>query len=355
VRSLTCAGDLQTSLRLLMVTNMFPTAAAPDDGTPVADEHAALEAAGCEVELLHVPREGGGPRVYLGLGRQVDRLLNRVPSDLVVVMYGGVMADVVTRAVRDVPVVLTFRGTDLLGGRGRGVVHGLARRYGVIASRRAAPRAGGIVVKSRNLLAALPPAVDRSRVWVVPDGVDLDRFRPRDRAECRAALGWAPERRHLVFPGAAARPEKRFWLAEAAVAHLRAAGVDAELHPLEGVPHDGVATFLNAADAVLLTSAHEGSPNVVKEALACDVPIVSVDVGDVRERVQGLDGCHIADPHPRDLAQKLADVLARGGDVAGRDRVRDLALPSVAARLVSIYSAVAAAAARPAQAMGVGR
>ncbi len=336
--SLTSAAELQTSLRVLMVTNMYPTAAAPDDGTPVADEHVALEAAGCDVELLHVPREGGTRRVYLGLGRRVEQLVETTAPDVVAVMYGGVTADLVTRAVSDVPVVLTFRGTDLLGGRGRGLVHGLSRRYGVIASRRAAPRAAGIVVKSRNLLDALPTRVGRPRVWIVPDGVDLDRFRPRDRDECRSRLGWAAGRRHVLFPGSPLRPEKRFALAEAAVAR---AGGDVELHALVGVRHADVPIWLNASDAVLLTSVHEGSPNVVKEALACNVPVVSVDVGDVREWIGTVDGCALAEPTPEDLAVNLVQVLERDGPVVGRERVEGIAVDRVAARMLGIYASVA--------------
>ena len=317
---------------------MYPTPAAPDDGTPVADELTGLRSLGWQIELLHVPREGGSRRVYLGLARRVRDLVASTAPDVVLVMYGGVMADVVTRAVRDVPVVVTFRGTDLLGGRGRDLVHGLSRRYGVIASRRAARRAAGIVVKSQNLLEALPPGVDPSRVWIVPDGIDLDRFAPRDASECRADLGWDPGRRHVLFPGASDRPEKRFELAEAAVALMDG---DVELHALSGVSHDEVATWLNAADAVLLTSAHEGSPNVVKEALACNVAVVSVDVGDVREWIAGVEGCAIAGPTPADLAVKLRGALERGRPTRGRELMQNVAVVQVAAKLSEIYAAVA--------------
>jgi glycosyltransferase involved in cell wall biosynthesis len=103
---------------------------------------------------------------------------------------------------------------------------------------------------------------------------------------------------------------------------------------------------LNAADAVLLTSAHEGSPNVVKEALACDVPVVSVDVGDVREWIGPVDGCALADATPEDLGAALAAVLERHGRVAGREHVEGIAVEHVAARLLDIYETVARGSAR---------
>lgn len=347
-RSVTSPADLETSLRAVLVTNMYPTEAAPDDGTPVADEVAGLSSLGCHVELLHVPREGGSRRVYLGLARRVRELVARSDPDVVVASYGGITAEIVTRAVRDRPVVATFRGTDLLGGKGKSLVHGLSRRYGVTASRRAAARAAGIVVKSWNLASALPDGLERSRVWIVPDGVDLDRFAPMDRDECRRELGWDRGRRHVLFPGSRVRPEKRFALAEASVAVLRRRGLDVELHALTGVPHHEVATWMNAADAVLLTSAHEGSPNVVKEALACDVAVVSVDVGDVREWIDGVDGCAIAGATAPELAAELAEALSRDEPVRGRERVEAISVPRVAEMLRDVYAAVARGSPTPA-------
>jgi teichuronic acid biosynthesis glycosyltransferase TuaC len=324
-------------MRAVVVTNVYPTPASPSAGTFAADHVAGLRAADVSVELLFVPRHEVGRRVYRGLGRRVAGLARSTRADVVHVLYGGVMADLITRAVRDAPVVVSFIGTDLLGGRGKGVVHSLARRSGVTASRRAARRADGVVVKSANLLEALPAEVDRAHVWTVPDGVDLERFRPLDTATCRAALGWDSRRRHVLFPSSPERPEKRFALAEAAVAALPSDS-DAELHVLAGVPHGAVPTWLNAADVVLLTSAHEGSPNVVKEALACDVAVVSVDVGDVRERIEPIEGCHVARDTPEDVAAKLALALGRGARIDGRRHVP--ALSQASARLRDVYAAV---------------
>ena len=162
-----------------------------------------------------------------------------------------------------------------------------------------------------------------------------------DRAVARGKLGWSQETRHVLFPAARDRPEKRFGLARAAVAEARASGVPIELHELDGVGRDDVPLWLNGSDAVLLTSTHEGSPNVVKEALACDVPVVSVDVGDVSERVAGVDGCHIAAATPGDLASKLLLALSSQRPEARR-AVEEIALPRIAERLQAIYETVAA-------------
>ena len=326
------------SLKAAVVTNIYPTPTRPGEGTFVADQVESLRAAGVDIELLHVRRSDAGRGVYRVLARRVGDLVASGAFDVVHVMYGGVMADIVTRTVHDMPVVVSFCGTDLLAGKGRGPLDGLSRRYGAIASRRASRRADGVIVKSSNLIDALPGDIDRSRVWIVPNGIDLDRFRPRAKVECRAELGWDLGRHHVLFPSSPQRPEKRFALARSAIEIARRSGFDIELHVLDCVRHADVSTWLNASDLVLLTSAHEGSPNAVKEALACDLPVVSLDVGDVRSRIAPVNGCHIADPEPEDIACKVVQTLERDRPIAGRRHVTHLALPRVAEQLRAIYA-----------------
>src|SRR3954447_16319876 len=321
-------------MRALVVTNLYPSPAHPALGTFVADQVKGLRESGVEIELLYVDRAGRGRQAYRDLPATVRRAIDETGPDLVHVMYGGVMADAVTRAVRDRPVLVAFCGSDLLGASATRGVARWSERYGVLASARAARRAAGITVKSRNLFDALPSGVD-ARTWILPDGVDLARFRPLDRRECRKALGLRADATHVLFPAAPHRPEKRYALAAATVGRLD--GV--ELQTLGGVRHDDVPLWINAADAVLLTSLYEGSPNVIKEALACNVPLVSVDVGDVRERIEGVDGCCIASAEPEALAAKLGQALGRGR-IAGRERAQEVSLERINARLIDIYGAI---------------
>ena len=323
-------------MRVLAVTNMYPTDAHPDDGTFVAGQVESLRDAGIDVEVLFVNRLATGRQVYRNLAKTVRTSFEKMNPDLVHVMYGGVMSAVVTKAIRERPVLVSFCGSDLLGIRG-GAVQKLSARFGVAASKRAAVRAAGIVVKSENLLGALPRRIDNSRVWLLPNGVDLRRFSPMDRLECQRRLGWDASRGHVLFPANPTRPEKRFGLAEACVARLNENGADVELHVLRDVPHEDVPSWLNAAEAILVTSTHEGSPNAVKEALACNVPVVSVDVGDVRARIEGIDGCFIADPTPDDLAAKLGRVFERETPIDARTKMSEISVERVAEKLREIY------------------
>src|SRR5438105_3615696 len=118
-------------------------------------------------------------------------------------------------------------------------------------------------------------------------GVDVERFRLIPKAEARRVLGLAPNRRLVLFVGSPTSTRKRYALAQQAVA-IVTQSVPAELVLGWGLPHDEVPYFMNACDALVFTSRQEGSPNVVKEALACNLPVVSVVVGGVRERLRGI-------------------------------------------------------------------
>ena len=209
--------------------------------------------------------------------------------------------------------------------------------YGVMASWKAARRAAGIIVKSKNLLNALPENIPRAKIRIIPNGINLERFEPLDRDDCRKQLDWKEERFHVLFPTNAGDPCKRPQLARDAVEIMNKMGFQTELNELAGVPHNQVPLWLNAADAVVLTSLNEGSPNIIKEALACNIPIVSVDVGDVVERIEGVEGCYITSAVPEDLAEKLSLVFKGRRRVEGRKNIQELSLHHVARNLEKFY------------------
>jgi len=324
-------------LRILVVTNNYPMPQSPASGTYVEQQIRGLEQIGLQVDVVFVDRARKGMRAYFGLGRKIRARAAELRSDIVHVMYGGVMADEVTRNIQDRPTVVSFCGSDLFGEQLSGTLRKLVAQYGVIASRRAAMRATGIVVKSKALFDALPRGLDRARVRIIPNGVDLDRFRPLKREQCRDRLKWGDDSFHVLFPATSGDPCKRPELAQAAVDALSHRGIRVTMHHLRGIPHDEVPLWLNGSDVLLLTSLHEGSPNVVKEALACDLPVVSVDVGDVRERLQGIEGCYVANPVPNDLAACLSLVYRGKRRIAGRAVMQELSLERTAIKLRTLY------------------
>jgi len=324
-------------MRLLVVTNMYPTNETPSSGTFVQQQVNGLREIGLKVKVVHVQRVSKGMAAYWDLGRSLRSALSEFQADLVHAMYGGVMADITVRKVQDRPTVVSFCGSELLGEQLSSPIRRLAAQCGVLASHRAARKASGIVVKSNSLKEALPSSIDSNKVRVIPNGIDLKRFKPLDQKKCRELLGWHSDRFHVLFTNNNHNPVKRPELAKAAVDAARHCGIPAEMHHLSGVVHRDVPIWLNASDVLLVTSVHEGSPNIVKEALACDLPIISVDVGDVRERIHAVAGCHLARPDASDLADKLCHVHVGSRRIAGRDQVAELSLESISRRLKQFY------------------
>lgn len=176
-------------------------------------------------------------------------------------------------------------------------------------------------------------------ITVIPNGVDTRLFSPSDRGEARKLLGLS-DKRTVLFVADPSRAEKNHSLAKEAVRLL--GRDDTVLLAVHGVTHDRMSLYYNAADALLLTSLWEGSVNSVKEAMACNLGVVSTDVGDVRANVSGLAGYHITSYDASEIAGKLALVLDGSVKITARERLFDLGLdsPSVAGRLIEIYKYV---------------
>jgi teichuronic acid biosynthesis glycosyltransferase TuaC len=326
-------------MRVLAVTNLYVTPEVPWLGTYVEQQVTGLRQIGLDVDVMFLDRARNGVGVYFFLAPRLRNRIAKFKPDLVHVMYGGIMANIVTSSVTETPTIVTFHGSDLLGEHLSGWMREAIAGFGVRCSKTAAQRASGVITVSQVLADALPENVNRAKIRVIPCGIDLRRFKPLDQHDCRERLRWAPDRFHVLFSGSS-DPVKRPWLAQAAIKELHRVGIEAELHYLRGIANDEVPLWLNACHVVLLTSLHEGSPTIVKEALACDVPVVSVDVGDVKERIAGIDGCYLASPDPGDLSLKLKMVLTDWRRVPGRSKMKELSLRSVAVRLKTFYEDV---------------
>jgi glycosyltransferase involved in cell wall biosynthesis len=319
---------------------MYPTSHSPSAGTFVEQQLLSLKRHNLDVKAILIDRVKKGMLAYINLSRQLKSLTLEFQPDIIHVMYGGIMAEIVTRKITGIPIVVTFHGSDLLGEPFCGPFKRTSARYGVFASYLAALRASGVIIVSGRLWEVLPGALDPRKVWVIPCGIDLDRFKPLDKENCRRSLKWDPDCYHVLFPSRVDNKVKRFELAEEAVEKLKRNGINVELHQLNGVSNEEVPIWLNASDLLILTSIHEGSPTIVKEALACNRPVISVDVGDVRERIEGIEGCYLARPDPEDLAFKLLLVYQGPRQVHGREKMHEFSLERIADKLNGLYQNV---------------
>jgi glycosyltransferase involved in cell wall biosynthesis len=172
--------------------------------------------------------------------------------------------------------------------------------------------------------------------------VDLSLFKPISRDEARRKLGWDRDSR-FVFFNLGGRPSgKRLSLAEQAVAHARRTIPDVELVPVSKVDPDRIPLFMNACDCLVLTSEWEGSPTVVKEALACNLPVVSVDVGDVKELIKGVRPSCIVAPEAEAIGDALVEILKMGTRSNGLTRAGDMSERTTTSRVLAIYEGIMA-------------
>lgn len=325
-------------MRVLVFTNMYPSTAMPFYGSFVRDEADALRAAGAEVEVYFV----NGRANKLNYARMPFGFFSRVRRrryDVVHVHHS--FCGLVATLQRRVPVVWTFHEGEISGDTTDALREQPIKRlaYWKRMKRYVAGKVDAVVVVAEHLR---EPLGRPDALWM-PSGIDWKRFAPMDSADARRKLGLADGRRYVLFPAAPSRVEKRYDLARRGVDRLREMWPDTrdvELIALDNVPHERVPLFMNASDVVLMTSAFEASPVTIREALACNVPVISTDVGDARVVTKDIVGCRIVEADADRIAEALRAALAGPRRVNGRDRMHAYALETVAQALLALYRRV---------------
>lgn len=321
-------------MRVLILTRVWPTETNPHSGTWVRDQVNALETLGVTCKVVH-ESGGHGFAPYWRLWRKMRSSLSEQHVDLIHAHYG--FTGIVAAIQRSVPTVVTFHGSDVLGRSFEGPYRRVFGAVEVWLSKRLARKVNHAIVVSQ----VMKDILQVPRVTVAQMGIDLARFHRVSRNTARSELGLDPTRPIAIFVGDPRLPRKRFSLAAAAMEVVRRQIPSAELLPIYGRNHDEVALFMNAADAMVLTSYVEGSPTVVKEAMACDLPVVSVTVGDVQEQLRGVQSSYIRDADPEALGIALTDLLKNPRRSNGRAMVERFTNEYIASVIVDLYSKVA--------------
>jgi len=313
----TATVENHARMRALIVTNMWPSASEPALGSFVRDQVDALrELDGVDLEVFAFPPGG-----YARAARELRRRHRRGDRFDIVHAHFGLSAWPAL-ALRGAPHVVTLHGTDLRHSRSRRITHA------------ALPFLDLVAAVSPELAREVPGAGRRRRVAVLPCGVDLDRFAPIARAEARERLGLAPDEPCVLFPADPARPSKRFDRASEVAAGTRLLTLG-RVHPFE------VPLHVNAANAVLVPSDHEGFGLAVLEALACDVPVLATPTGVHPAALEGVPGALCA-AYEREVWQAVLRPHLEASDprVPGRERAELWSARRMARRVLDAWGEV---------------
>lgn len=285
----------------------------------IVEQVEALKQVGCEVDYFGVV--GKGIKGYLSAFTALRKKIKSYKPDVIHAHYG--LSGLLANLQRTVPIVTTYHGSDINLPK--------VLRFSKIAMKLSA---WNIFVSQRNVDIAQP----MKKYILLPCGVNLPNYVEEDIYAVKQQLNWNPNKRYILFAGAFDNRVKNAKLAQDSVSLIE----NAELIELKGYTREQVTALFYASDAFLMTSFTEGSPQVIKEAMACGCPIVSVDVGDVAEGIAGLEGCYIAERSPYDIAERLNKVFSFNSRTKGRERIIELGLTNdlVAKKLVEIYKQI---------------
>lgn len=283
----------------------------------IVEQAEALKREGVDINYFGI--QGKGYKGYIRAYPELKRKIDEWRPDIIHAHYGlsGLMANF----QRKVPVVTTYHGSDIN-----------QKRVLPFSKLCMALSRFNIFVSSKTLNIAKP----RSRYSLIPCGVNISELQLMGKEEALQELHLDADKKYVLFAGAFDNTVKNATLAKSAIKLIP----NADLIELKGLSRENVTKLMCAADCFLMTSLSEGSPQVIKEAMACGCPIVSVDVGDVKYNLTGVDGCHIVPRDPQIIASTIKAVLAKNKRISGKARLieLDLANDLVATKLLRIYN-----------------
>lgn len=284
----------------------------------IIEQVESIKRLGVETDYYGV--HGKGISGYLSNRNSLKLKIREYCPDLIHAHYG--LSGLLANLQRTVPVVTTYHGSD---------VHALGKN--LFFSRAAMWLSAYNIFVSDKL--QMLSGYHGSKQRVIPCGVDTTAIFPVERSEARKRLGWEADGKYVLFAGAFDNNVKNFQLAKEATTNIP----DVQLMELRGYNREQVNLAMNAANCLLMTSLREGSPQVIKEAMTCGTPIVSVNVGDVKDKISGVTGCFITSYDAHDVADGIKKALAFAGKTNGQQRILELGLTNelIAKEILNIY------------------
>lgn len=279
----------------------------------------ALKKIGLQMEIFGV--KGKGIRGYLKNWKLLLQHINEFQPDIIHAHYG--LSGLLANLQRKVPVVTTYHGSDIND-----------KRIFRISKLTIRLSEHNIFVSQKNV----DKAKLKKKFSLISCGVDTSVFYPQNQEACRREMKLSKEKKYILFAGAFDNQVKNASLALNVVSTLK----NTELIELKDYTRENVACLMNAVNACLMTSHSEGSPQFIKEAMACNCPVVSVDVGDVKELLEGVKHCYLAKYDIQDISEKLNLLFENGERTNGKEKISNMHLDStsVARRILEVYNSI---------------
>jgi len=315
---------LDRKKKILIVTNMYPHQDKPNYGTFVKEQIKAIKDLNpsYDFEILFI-KGYINPFNYIRAIFQIRKLVQEKEFDIIHAHYG--LSGFVCCFQRKIPIICTFHGGDVQYVQWQGVISRITSLF-----------IKHSIAVSPNIKKKLPSR----NVRVIPCGVFFDLFKPFDKKKAKSKLGLDPKKRYILFPGNPKVIRKNYALFKKVIDLLKVHFEDIEELILWGFNRKEVMYALNSAEVVLFTSFSEGSVTVLKEALACNIPVVSVDVGDSEEILHKLPGCYITTYDANELFGKTSKVLEGKKRVNYRNKIRRFSNKEISKKIITLYESI---------------
>lgn len=324
-------------LRVLHITPIFPSKSNPGKGTFIKSQIDSLHKF-VDIELLVLP----GNRGVIPYLLEIPRIKQRIKEDydIIHVHFGHVSTLVKLIYKGNTPLITSYLGSDLLGIKSKSIFKALMGKLFTGLNRRYSRYDTHAIVKTAEMAELLAPHA--KEISVIPNGVDTDMFNVSDRLEAKEKLNLPKNKMVILFPADTCLMVKNFDLLRNALKEVDMKNYHLVTFERGNIPYTMVPTYLRAADLVVCTSHHEGSPNIIKEAMACNCTIFSTDCGDVKWLLKGVLDGRILPPTKTAWTEAINDLIERG--YAGVSNARevlnekDLGIEKVAERIMAIYT-----------------
>lgn len=301
-----------------------------DASAIIKSQGESLKSEGIDIDYFLI--KSGGIFGYL---KSISMLRRKIKNNgyAILHVHYGVSGLMVLLSGLKLPMVLSLMGSEILAIKDQHLKVSFKERVLGSLVRTSLSRYDAIIVKSKEMALQI-----QQKAFIIPNGVSFDNFYPINKKEARRSLGMGEDKIVLLFPANRKRKEKNYALFNEAVEQLKLDNL--EVLTFQDVPHEQTKYYFNAADVVVLTSLHEGSPNVIKEAMACNRPIVATDVGDIQEVIGQTKGCFVCKFNSNELSDKIKEVIELGCSTSGREDISHLESKEISREIINLYKTV---------------